>query len=179
LLDSALVTEWAHEAGTVRPLSPSTHTALSESLVAVGSSDTTTIHLYDLAGTHHASLSLELTARSATEAHARRAAEALAVWIGDAAVRSRLMERFAAIPPPERLPHYAGLYFDSAETLWLVLSFPGDSTTSLRGYGTDGSTLRHVEVPVGLAVFEIGVDYVLGAYVDETSGEPHVAVYTF
>jgi hypothetical protein len=180
LLDSALVTEWANAASTFRPLSPSTYTAFSDSLVAIGTSDTTIVRIYDVTGRHRSSFSVELPAHPATEHHAKQAAESQAFYISNATARARIVEELLlTIPLQERLPYYSGIYFDSAETLWLVLSLPGDSATSLRAYTTEGTTGRHIEVPVSLTVFDIGVDYVLGVYFHQASNEPHVAVYGF
>ncbi len=90
--------------------------------------------------------------------------------------REPVVEMMRKIPMPERLPFYSGLFADPDGVLWIVLSTPGDSVTRIRAMQDNGEALGEVAIPVGLRVFEVGRDYVLGAYEDER-GEPHVAMY--
>jgi hypothetical protein len=179
VLDSAPVIQWAREAGTYRPLSPTTYLAFSDSLLYVGQSDTTVVRVFDLAGTLRATISLPLPSRVATVRHAERAAAAQAIWMANADLRRRIEARLLSIPRPAYLPYYSALFVDAIDRLWLVLSFPGDSVTALRAHTTDGIVVGNVLVPVELEVFEVGQDYVIGAHEDPTTGAPHVLVYGF
>ena len=81
-----------------------------------------------------------------------------------------------AMPMPELMPPYYGLFADEDGTLWVVTSMPGDTVTHLRAIAADGSIVGDIELPVNLDVFDVGRDYVLGAYLDE-GGEQHVVLY--
>lgn len=62
--------------------------------------------------------------------------------------------------------------------LWVRLSHPGDSLTHLRAIASDGRALGVVRLPEDMRIFEVGRDYVLGAF-EEEGGEPHVAMFAY
>jgi hypothetical protein len=179
VLDSAPVIQWAREAGQFRPLSPTTFFAFSDSLLYVGQSDTTVVHVFDLAGTLRATISLPLSRRVPNERHAARAAAAQVKWIGNVDVRRRIEARLRAVPRPAHLPYYSALFVDAIDRLWLVLSFPGDTVAVLRAHTPDGNIVRNVVVPGELEVFQVGQDYVIGSQEDPMTGAPHILVYSF
>ena len=61
------------------------------------------------------------------------------------------------------------------QTLWVVVSAPGDDRTRLQVF-RDGRRVGEVVVPRAVDVFEVESDRLVGAYQDE-AGQPHVAVY--
>jgi len=77
---------------------------------------------------------------------------------------------------PEELPCYSELFVDPDGLLWVQTSFPGDSMTAFRVIDGDGASIADVILDQELRVFEVGDDYVLGAY-DKPDGEPHVALF--
>jgi hypothetical protein len=115
-------------------------------------------------------------------------------------VPSRLdIERFeadaiAAVPAPARagraqqlkrtrypaaLPPYSKLLVDSRDNLWVQAS----PTLARRDVlwvvvSPQEQHIASIRLPSALDVFEIGDDYVLGAYTDPADGVPEVRVYT-
>jgi hypothetical protein len=83
-----------------------------------------------------------------------------------------------AIPMPEKLPPFTGLFVDADGALWVVLSAPGDPDTRLRAYSPEGRVLGNLTIPVNLNVFEVGTNYVLGAR-EDADGEQFVSLYTY
>ncbi len=81
-----------------------------------------------------------------------------------------------ALPMPAVLPPYSHLFADADGFLWVQTSWPGDSVTTLRALDAAGRILADVTIPKDMTIFEVGPDYVLGAYEDRI-GEPHVALY--
>ncbi|HEX6050496.1 MAG TPA: hypothetical protein VFZ21_14550 [Gemmatimonadaceae bacterium] len=53
----------------------------------------------------------------------------------------------------------------------------GSSTVAWRVFDRDGATVAVVDLPVHLAVFEIGADYLLGRYLDPEESIPQVRLY--
>jgi hypothetical protein len=88
-------------------------------------------------------------------------------------IRSQML----AAPPPERLPPYSDLLVDHAGLLWTVLSVPGDVDTRLRALTPAGVPVADLRIARNLRVYEIGEDYILGAYAND-EGEQHVTVFT-
>jgi hypothetical protein len=109
----------------------------------------------------------------------RRNAEELTAFLTDRAGRNRIVERYMEMERPDYLPYHNGLHLDPAGRLWVVLSFPGDSTTTLRAYSALGAPVGEVRIAADLRVLEVGEDYVLGSFVDAGTLEPKVALYGF
>ncbi|HEX7123068.1 MAG TPA: hypothetical protein VF178_11905 [Gemmatimonadaceae bacterium] len=65
------------------------------------------------------------------------------------------------------------MFTDAEGLLWVDRSFPGDTRTRLHVVGRDGAVIAEVELPRRVRMFEIGSDYIIGAY----EAEPHVVVY--
>jgi hypothetical protein len=59
-----------------------------------------------------------------------------------------------------------------------VTSVPGDGVTIIQAAEPDGRVVGEVRLPVEMDVFEIGSDYLLGAY-QLPDGEQRVAAYRF
>ena len=82
------------------------------------------------------------------------------------------------VPRPERLPAFNRLLADPTGLLWLVISPEGAPRTHLRAHRSTGEAVATLELPVGVAVFEVGADYVLGRTVDG-DGEERVVLYRY
>jgi hypothetical protein len=59
-----------------------------------------------------------------------------------------------------------------------VASFPGDGATILQAVEPDGRVVGELRLPVEMDLFEIGMDYILGAY-QLPDGEQRVSAYQF
>ncbi len=159
------------------PLSRSTTVALSGVHLFVASADSAFIDQYTLAGQLVAVLPVGTRPRPPSTLHFERAVDALLADVARAELRQPLREEMLKhYSPPELLPPYRAAFTDMDGLLWVETSFPGDSMTVLWAIGADGNPIAELLVPQQIQVFEIGVDYLLGAY-EEESGEPHVVVY--
>lgn len=86
--------------------------------------------------------------------------------------------QFATHPFPEMLPPYAALLVDAEDLLW-VQEYPRASAPVVRWWviSKDGRVVAHALLPTYLQVFEIGLDDVLGRYLDPVEAVPQVRQY--
>ncbi len=161
--------------GGFRPLGRATSLALSGDRVYIGTADSGTVDVYSPAGQSLGAVSFGIAPRRATRANYERAVNDMASMF-PAAMRQSISSQMLEAPMPEFLPPYTALFADSDGLLWAVLSAPGDADTRLRAVTASGRVVADVRIPVGLTAYEVGHDYILGAY-EASDGEPHVAVY--
>jgi hypothetical protein len=163
--------------GESRPLGKLTQIAVSADRLYVGTQDSAFLDVLSLEGHRLATLPVGMPGRRVTLRHYERAADALVAFYPVADERKAMRDWVLKIPMPEYLPPYGPLFVAPEGTLWVQVSFPGDSATVLHAISGDGSRLAEVRLPREVRVFEIGRDYILGAYEEEETGEPHVAMY--
>lgn len=106
------------------------------------------------------------------EAHkAERMADA------DAGFRPQLERLYQDIPFPSTMPAFGDLQVDAAGNLWVLeVPSPGDDRRIWTVFDTAGRMLGTIETPPGVAVREIGRDYLLGTWSDELDVE-YVRLY--
>jgi hypothetical protein len=179
VLEATPVIEWVNDEATYRPVSFTTEFAVSDSLVYVARSDSTVVRLYTFDGDLASTLTLDLPRRAPTDLHVRRNAEELTAFLTDLDGRNQIIERYMDMERPDALPYHNGLHLDPVGRLWVVLTFPGDTTTTLRAYTASGALMGEVRIRADLRVLEVGEDYVLGSFVDPETLEPRVALYGF
>ena len=86
--------------------------------------------------------------------------------------RARLVERdrrmYAKMPLPEIMPVFSRLLVDDVGWLWAELHrFDVRQPMRWLVFGPDGEGLGSVDMPPGLAVWQIGRDFVVGVWRDE------------
>lgn len=90
----------------------------------------------------------------------------------DAETRGREERRLATVPLPERKPAFSRMLVDAAGHLWLS---PFESFAYMERAWTvvhpEGAYLGTVMAPQGLRVLDVGEDYVLGRWQDESQVE--------
>jgi hypothetical protein len=157
-----------------------TRIALSDEFLYVGTAESSAVDIYTHDGIRRGVVQWAQPRRRATERHYRRAIDQLVMQLAapDDRDRARRVVRERQ-PVAEYLPPYTELLTDPAGTLWVVLSAPGDSVSRIRAMDREGAALGELRIPVELRVFEVGNDYILGAYEDTTTDEPHVVVFRF
>jgi hypothetical protein len=170
-----------HELGEVaayegRPLGKVTSLAVSQSLLYVGTKDSAFVDVYKLNGRRIGSIPIHIERRQPTLRHYEAAIDAMVMVYNAAEMRQQMKPVLLDMPMPDHLPPYAALLADPDGILWAVVSAPGDSETRLHAMSATCHLLGEVTVPIDLRIFEVGRDYVVGAY-EDTTGEPHVAVY--
>lgn len=154
---------------------PVSNVATGGNVVWFGPADSAFIDVYSLRGKYLRSVALGVKPRRATQAHKDRALDRVLLNLADERTREINRQYYRRFPLPEYLPSYDGMVADPAGNVWAVLSSEGDSITVLRGLSPDGDVLGDLLVPVPMKVFEVGTDYVLGAYIAD--GSPHVVMY--
>jgi len=180
LIDAQVpVIEWLNEERNYRPVSPTTHFALTDSLLFLAHSGSDSVQVHDLANRTTRAWSISGDRRRPTVQHVRRDAETLTQFVSNPRARSEIIERYVEMEWPEFLPMFSALRVDPAGGLWIVVSVPGDESTVLHSYGTDGRLGQVVTVPAGIEVYEVGDDYVLGGRIDPETMEPKVLLYRF
>ena len=162
--------------GELRPLGRVTRLAMSNDRLYVGTADSAFVDVYSLDGQRQPALAVGIADRAPTRRDFERAVDAMVRPYPDRGAREETRNMLLDIPIPERIPPYDGLFADPAGTLWVATWAAADGNTRLRAIDPGGSVLGDLELPVELNVFEIGEDYVLGAYEDD-GGEQHIAMY--
>lgn len=175
---STVVTEWSTEARQSRPLGARSFVAAAPDRFFVAMTESSSVAIYDLDGVRTGTVSVETPPRSPTAAHIQAAAEALTVAIGNVDLGRRIQERAILIPPPAVAPPFGGVFVDPTGLLWVQLTIPGDTTTHLRAFNGDGVAVADMHLPSSLAVFEVGVDHVVGRH-EDINGVMHVVVYRY
>jgi hypothetical protein len=133
------------------------------------------IDVFDVGGTHRASIRSAFEARPVGDAEVRQ-------WIDgtldvpfyhaqpEAAARNR--ERYEKTPAASTMPAFDALVVDAAGRVWARRFVPPWETGNVwRVFDAEGRWLSDVAVPDGLDVLEIGHDYVLGTHTDELGVE--------
>lgn len=179
LEERAPVIQWVNEGRIYRPVSPTTHFAVTDEHVFIARSDSAVLHVLDFDGTERSAWAVDAVPRTPADAHVRRDAEILTAFVGDPVGREEIIERYLRMERPERLPFFSGILPDPQGRIWIVESVPGDSETILRCYGTDGVPGGRVVIPVGLEAWEVGEGHVLGTRIDPETLEPRVLLYRF
>ena len=119
-------------------------------------------------------------AHAAVPVTARAVAEQKRVWldaIGDPSTRARVARMLEPVRGPPTMPAYSGLLPDAGGNLWVREFEPtGAETPHWTVFGPEGEMLGEVAMPVQFTPFQVGLDFVLGRWEDETNVE-YVQVY--
>ena len=91
-------------------------------------------------------------------------------------MRQAMAQQLAAIPLPDRLPAISALFVDSEGLVWIQTTPPGAKALDFLVMRGDGRVVARAQVPLGITLFEIGRDYLMGSYTD-AADEMHVAMY--
>ncbi len=161
---------WLPQPGSAR-----TAFAVGTARMAVCPTDAGAVGIYSIQGKPQGAIPLDVAPRVPSRAFVEKFADGFLALMPPA-LKPRFRERFLQIPLPEHLPPCSNILIDPADNVWVVLSFPGDSVTTLRAFRPDDRLLGDVTVPAELDVHEVGTDYLLGSG-ETADGEPWVRVY--
>lgn len=170
----------AHEAGDVevgqvQVLGRLTKLAVAPGLLYVGTAESAAVDVYDSTGRHLGIVGVGRVNREVTQGLWERATDERLWQLATPDDRAAIRDWMLRLPRPEYLPPYSALAADPEGTVWANLSFPGDTTTLLRGVRRDGTPVADIVIHTGMSVLEVGMDYVLGIE-EDPSGELHVVV---
>ncbi len=157
-----------------RPLGRTASIAALDEGVVISSADSAFVTVWSAAGapTRH---QLPIQLRAPTQIEFDEAVQALASMV-QAPMRQTMAQQLNAIPLPDRLPPVSALFTDSEGLIWIQATPPGAGTLDFLVMRGDGRVVARAQVPVGITVFEIGRDYLMGSYTD-AADEMHVALY--
>lgn len=160
------------ERGTMpAPFAPRSLHAAFGSCVYAGSGDGPEVRVIDARGGDSWSVPSGAQAAPVTDAHFELWIEA---QLSDASPEEQAVGRsiLQATPRPEQLPLHNSLIVDSEGLIWLeTYAPPAGASGRWRLLDPEGVTAAVVELPAGLAVYQIGRDFVLGRTEDEAGRE--------
>lgn len=155
------------------PMTRSTYLDPVGPFVAVGTSDTAVVGLYNPSSVGNAGSTVAFPVRWLKIPRQPRAptrAEFLSAIDDEVSKSDHLQSAEAGRAAltlestPKALPAFSGLFGDEDGKLWVQVSPQGAKTMQFVVLNLDGLVIAHVTIPMGLKVFEIGHDYVLGSY---------------
>jgi hypothetical protein len=156
------------------PLGRLTRLAMVAHRLYIGTADSAWVEALDLRGGRSAIALGSVQPRPASIRHREAAIDRmLAGWRGPRQDARRYLEQY---PVPDHLPVYTELLTDPSGSLWVVLSAPGDSSTSILEIDSDGDIVSRRVLPRDLRIFDVGRDFVLGAY-EDALGKEIVTLY--
>ncbi len=152
--------------GTNRPLGALTSIALVPGRLYVGTGDSARVDRFTADGRPDGGFALDVPRRHPTSANYDATIDRIVSSLREAAARAANRKRLMATPMPEYVPAYRTILPGPAGTLWVVISPKGDPATEIEAIRPDGTRLAHLRFPFDLDVYEVGTDYLLGAYLD-------------
>lgn len=165
------------ERGTMpAPFAPRSLHAASRSCVYAVSGDEPEVRVTDARGGQRWSVSVGAQADPVTDAQFQAW---IAMQLADASPEEQALGRaiLQETPRPDRLPLYNTLIVDSEGLIWLeTYTPPTGASGRWRLLDPAGMTVATVELPAGLAVFQIGRDFVLGRF-EDAAGRELVVLY--
>lgn len=136
------------------------------------------IRVFEHDGRRDRVLRIDMPERPATDAHRRASIDEQVAIFSEKATRERNRQFLSMFAMPKLLPLYSGLFLDEFHNLWLVASFPGDTTTLLRLLNESGTAVANVILPMPMTIYDIGRDYIIGSYLADDE-RMHVALFSF
>ncbi len=161
---------------TSRPFGRATVFAVTDERVYVGTQDTYQVENYDMQGRLTAVVRVAREPQPVTAEIIERYVRGRLAGVHERE-RAQRERQLAALPYPDTMPAYGAMLVDSDENLWVAEYFPfGDATPTWTVFDSDHRMLGTVETPPGLAVHQIGTDFLIGSYRDEEDAY-HIRVY--
>ncbi len=159
------------------PLGKEPVIAIGRNRVYIGSADRYEVTAYDFAARPVAKITKPNVTVQATTADIDYSIDQETAGRADS-VRRRIAGAYARLALPKTLPPYAALIVDSEDLVW-VQDYPRAEYPSVRWsvFDASGRAIAEVAVSTHLEVYEIGVDYVLGRYLDPDDAVPQVRLY--
>jgi hypothetical protein len=161
------------------PLGATTYVAVANNVTYVGTSDSMASIGVFATGGSNGTIRLGGAPRRVTQAHRDHAVAALVGLIpgqAPARLRKQAADSLNVSPMPATLPPFTGLWGDADGVLWVQTSVAGDPDTRLRAFGTNQKIVGEITLPANVTVYEIGRDYILGAFAD-ADDVPHLGMF--
>ena len=151
------------------PFGRSSPSAIWGGIILISPNDTYEIRGYDTSGALELIVRREHPLREVSQADIDAyVAEQLADVEGDGLAEEAARFRFEGFPTVESFPAFESLKVDARGYLWVEeYQMPGVERTVWTVFDAEGHVQGLVETPVGLDVYEIGEDYILGLARDD------------
>lgn len=135
--------------------------------VLIGTADEYVIGSFSMQGTQEALIRRDVGRRRITARDRDRYTDEQLARVRDPARRRSLAGWYRDLSFPEFFPAYASLKTDPDGNLWVQdYVRPGEERVLWRVFDSTGVYLGTLELPRGFTVFQVGRDFVLGAWVD-------------
>ncbi len=159
------------------PLGREPRVAISAARAYVDLGDRLEVLVFDLSGKALPSLSAPVARVRVTKADVDAEREREIASMGERA-RTTMERSYSTITMPEFLPATRNLLVDATGNVW-VQHYPSAALPRVQWtvFAPDGQVRATISMPVALAVYEIGADYVLGRYIDSDEQVPEVRLY--
>lgn len=157
-----------------RPLGFWTEVAFAGDRLVVGTSDSARLLVYAADGSHR-SIALPIDPAPPTAAE-RDAAIMAMVTMAPARLRQAFATQLRAVPSPKLRPAFSGLYDDPSGAVWVQVNPLGGKPIDLVLVTAEGKVTARAQVPIPMAIWEIGANHVLGTYTD-SNDEPHIVAF--
>ena len=159
------------------PLGKQPILGIGRSAIFVGSGDRFEIHALNSRGDSIGTLLRRESPMPVTRTDIREVIEREIANRGESS-RTDVEAAYAEMTLPATLPAYTDLRVDSEDLVW-VRSYPRGSPASVQWcvFDSKGRNVAEIPLPTNLEVFEIGVDYVLGRYLDPAEAIPQIRLY--
>jgi len=162
---------------TLQPLGRETMVAVGRDRVYVGEADNYEVKVFTLDGTPLQSITKTVKPVAVTKQDIDDEVDRMMAMMG-AQFRKGVEKEYATIPMPKTLPPYRELQVDSAQNLWVRdYARSGPLNVIWTVFDPRGKQITEIALPNALEVFEIGIDYILGRYIDPNTGVPEVRLY--
>lgn len=157
-----------------RPFGRVTTLAMEQDRAYVGTGESR-VDVFSLSGQRLTALQVPRRRRTPSSRQVEHEIARLAAPVPQV-LRQNMAAKIWALPRPDRLPDYRGIWTGPNGTLWIQVSFPGEGTTVFEVLDRHGRPLGSLQVRLDLEVYEIGEDYLLAAYEGE-DGESVVGAF--
>lgn len=163
-------------AGENATLGHQTVFALNDSVIALGTSAVAAVELFSLSGDIRDTINLQIAPRTASLALLEAAVDQTLLAMGPSPANDRIRAMMLEVPLPDQLPFYRRIFWDGAETLWALASFPGGGETRLAGYDWATKADRLIRIDRELEVDQINGPRLPGHYLD-SEGRMHILIH--
>ncbi len=137
-----------------------------------GSQDRWEIRVHDQSGALVRLIRRDKAPTPVTQDHVAAFMEEAAAGAEDGGQGQEFRRMLREAPIPELHPAHGSIHADALGCLWVEeYRLPGDTTRVATVLDPEGRMTGSVALPPGLAIFEIGADYLLGRWADELGVE--------
>ncbi len=165
------------QAGQARTLGLMTVIAVSGAGVVIGTADSSHLSIVNRTDGTVRKLPVPVVRKPATEALFEAAIDRQMDLVARS-TRDELIRRMLRAPgAPDLLPAYRGLAVDPHGLGWLTITPYGTGATEILIVDLASGRVQLVKLPHDLDVLEVGGDYLLARYADDT-GTRHLVVYS-